>query len=717
MALGAYAALSAFIVAPESATAQIHYVDLDPDIFMPASPWMNVWIDLDTNSINDLEFRIGTDTSYSSGGSVSSWTYKRVLANAGAQVLEDYEGFPIQFSEGQNVEIDERWSNGGMLWSRDCEYTFSWYCWSVGNWKSEGFLPVRVPYEDQYRYGWIRVDVNNIGADYLAIKDYALEMTPGLPIRCGDTAYQQCPLPPSQFTTDYVGSSKATVKWQNQDSVSNYKYQVFDAELETLITAGVVSESEVMIDGLTPGLAYGIRVRPYCMSGTEGSWSKPYFFRTLAFGQPVIIEAIPAAGTRFDVADLDNDLDMDVAAIYPDAGELVWYENALNDSVWTKHLIATLPPGLTDIHMADVNNDSLIDIIVASRDLEGVSWIENRGSGVFLGWHDIVSSVKEVIRVDALDLNLDGDQDIVYSTGGSSNHVMAVFNLSGGYSWSKSRGISKGYRFAYGDIDTDGDFDIVVSKPAKFLHDGGFRLLMNDGMSFIDGPILAMDLKAVVELSIDDMNNDGMDDVVSIDQSSGRVILSRQTGSGSFEDPVVVYRGKSPNSLSTADINGNGLVDVLIGNSVEPEIAWLANIGDNGYQLQKVPVSAPLEMHLTLDMDRDGDVDLISCEQDGIKWYRNLRSIAILPKSGNNTIIAPPSHMVFPNPAVNRLQVHLQGDEDAVDLELIDAVGRVVQYHRMNGSMELDVSALPAGMYYVRLTSEQGREVHPVMIE
>ena len=73
---------------------------------------------------------------------------------------------------------------------------------------------------------------------------------------------------------------------------------------------------------------------------------------------------------------------------------------------------------------------------------------------------------------------------------------------------------------------------------------------------------------------------------------------------------------------------------------------------------------------------------------------------------------------VLPNPADKNLQIHVTGSNERIEIELIDAVGRILLVQPItDGYLELDVSVLPAGVYFIRLHGSEGTTVHRVLIE
>jgi hypothetical protein len=67
---------------------------------------------------------------------------------------------------------------------------------------------------------------------------------------------------------------------------------------------------------------------------------------------------------------------------------------------------------------------------------------------------------------------------------------------------------------------------------------------------------------------------------------------------------------------------------------------------------------------------------------------------------------------VFPNPAVNQLNIRLaQPMEAAGRIDMINASGNVVKSIQLNDATQLDVSDLPAGLYMLRMQSENNEPI------
>ena len=134
---------------------------------------------------------------------------------------------------------------------------------------------------------------------------------------------------------------------------------------------------------------------------------------------PVITETITdqADGAQDVFAvDIDRDGDTDAVAVARNAGAVYWYDNDGSGN-FTARTIDDTRNGPNAVFAADLDEDGDPDVIVADSGNGDIYWYENDGSGTFgVGSRNFVVNGASgvLLSVSAVDLDLDGDRDIVY---------------------------------------------------------------------------------------------------------------------------------------------------------------------------------------------------------------------------------------------------------------------------------------------------------------
>src|SRR5690606_34414610 len=93
---------------------------------------------------------------------------------------------------------------------------------------------------------------------------------------------------------------------------------------------------------------------------------------------------------------------------------------------------------------------------------------------------------------------------------------------------------------------------------------------------------------------------------------------------------IISSDGRYPKSISSADIDGDGNLDILLSEGIGPsEITWYKNLGNNRFRLKKIVdvhyggTSGYIDI-IPTDIDNDGDIDIVAfLSSDTIVWYQN----------------------------------------------------------------------------------------------
>ncbi|MCA8963446.1 MAG: VCBS repeat-containing protein [Planctomycetes bacterium] len=165
------------------------------------------------------------------------------------------------------------------------------------------------------------------------------------------------------------------------------------------------------------------------------------------------------------------------------------------------------------------------------------------------------------------------------------------------------------------DVDGDGLSDLLV-------HDGGLRLLRNQGAAFVDESAQRLPgLTAWASPAAADLDGDGDPDLLVVDTTSGLLFLENQNG------VYAIAPGRVPGSLqlsggltALADIDGDGDRDVLALTSATSDVVALINDGTGHFAAGAAQPAFQLLSYSRLfltaaDLEGDGDVDLFLSAQ------------------------------------------------------------------------------------------------------
>jgi hypothetical protein len=110
-----------------------------------------------------------------------------------------------------------------------------------------------------------------------------------------------------------------------------------------------------------------------------------------------------------------------------------------------------------------------------------------------------------------------------------------------------------------------------------------------------------------------DFNSDGVPDLAVADSSGNTVSILLGNGDGTFQGHVDLPTGQFPVSIVAGDFNGDGKMDLAVGNGGPNVVSILIGNGDGGFKaFQTFAVAGPATSLAVGDFDRDGKLDIVS---------------------------------------------------------------------------------------------------------
>lgn len=127
-------------------------------------------------------------------------------------------------------------------------------------------------------------------------------------------------------------------------------------------------------------------------------------------------------------------------------------------------------------------------------------------------------------------------------------------------------------------------------------------------------------------LSAADIDGDGDLDVLAAASDGDEIIWYENTSNLNFTPHTISDSANGAGSVSAVDLDGDGDVDVLASAYYNETITWYENDGDQNFTLRTIAtgVAAPSSV-MAADIDGDGDLDILFASRiDGkIGWYKN----------------------------------------------------------------------------------------------
>ena len=412
------------------------------------------------------------------------------------------------------------------------------------------------------------------------------------------------------FTLTVDGSGfvrGAIVKWNGQSRVTKF---VSTKQLTAKILASdVATAGTALVYVLNPAPGGGPSNSSFC----NITASEQTVTFTEADGSPGI------APFKVTTGDFNHDQKLDIAL---GGGTSVSVLLGNGDGTFQTPVLYAAPAGVNAVTTADLNGDGNADLVAATYSgatRNVVSVFLGNGDGTFkppmnFGVGNGPSSVA------AADFNRDGKLDLAVVNEYGPSISILLGNGDGTFQTARSYkgGDDTLKSIAIGDLNGDGALDIATLETGQL---GSIALIVFFGRG--NGTFKPAVAEGEVgmfpwQVSLADINGDGILDAAVASQDSNDVKVMLGNGDGTFQPALTYLADSGPVAVIFSDLNGDGKMDMAVGNRLSSDVSDFLGNGDGSFQFPTTyPVGTGPTALVAGDFDRNGKNDLVSADLDG----------------------------------------------------------------------------------------------------
>ncbi|QTE22995.1 FG-GAP-like repeat-containing protein [Polaribacter cellanae] len=349
--------------------------------------------------------------------------------------------------------------------------------------------------------------------------------------------------------------------------------------------------------------------------------------------------------------DIDNDGDLDVLITGNSTGNTKiskTYTNDGNGNYTEKQSLIGIDQ--SSVAFGDIDNDGDVDILLTGRSSSGeiTKTYTNDGNGNFTEKQSLIAIHQGSVAFG--DIDNDGDLDILLSSGHpSSRKITKTYTNDGNGNFTEKQsliGVSYG-SVTFGDMDNDGDLDILLTGHTGTGSGIISKTYINDGNgNFTEKQSLTGVYHSSVAFG--DIENDGdLDILITGYTDTGSKVISKtytNDGNGNFTEKQSLT-GVFQSSVAFGDMDNDGDLDILLsGQSSSEKISkTYTNDGSGNFTEKQNLIVGDRGSVAFGDIDNDGDLDILITGNTKIKRFTERNRFTKIYKNSNSTSNTKPT--------------------------------------------------------------------------
>lgn len=374
-----------------------------------------------------------------------------------------------------------------------------------------------------------------------------------------------------------------------------------------------------------------------------------------------VIDNSSSGADGVKISDINHDKKPDIVTGWEEGGYTKLYLHPGVQNVKEKWpaIAVGKTPNVEDAVFADMDNDGNPDI---------VSCTENHSEKIFVHWNSGKNQLspenwkQEVLPASdrlmqwmyAVPLQLDhkNGMDLI-AAGKNENAAIGWFEsptnpkILKDWKWHEISPVGWVMSILLKDMDADGDKDIIISDRRGVLQ--ACRWLENPGVGEAqnqpwESHLIGAKNLEVMFMCMADLNKDGLEEAIVPESTNNTVkVYYRKDKSGNQwhekSIPIPEITGKAK-SIEVGDLNMDGVPDFMLSTETRGQIKngiiWLnGNYLENpelyDWQIVSGKYISKFDKVELLDLDEDGDLDVLICEENfgdeskglGVIWFEN----------------------------------------------------------------------------------------------